>query len=266
MGLFRKGGGFLSNVDGTIQDYQFTDEFNGEPFKAGKNAKGGDKFHSLFGFLTVRVDGASEDVTVNLFAGGFDDYEVSEDGYSVDRQLGNGAFSTFIESMVEASAELGEKLEALGGLNFQPIIGARVRFIQVVNAEATKRLGKVKDKKTGKETYDRKDLQIETVYSLAEGKKAAGKPVKAAKGKAAVADTSDVEQLAGEALTEILSDNGGSITLQKLSMAVLKNMLKRGVDEDVRESVRKTALSVDFLETADSGYSYDAKSKTISFD
>ena len=33
---FKKGGGFLDGVDLTIVDYQFTDEFNGQPFKPGK--------------------------------------------------------------------------------------------------------------------------------------------------------------------------------------------------------------------------------------
>ena len=256
MALFRKGGGgFLHNVDGTITGYQFTDEFNGEPFKAGKNKEGKEKFHSLFGYVTVRVDGADEDVSVNLFAGGADDYEVSEDGYSVDRQLGTGGFSTFIESAAAQSPELEEKLEALQGLNFEPLIGARVRFVQVENAETTKKLGRVADKKDPKKSYARKDLTVEAVYSLAAGKPA-GKAAKTAKGKAAVADTS-VADLAAATLLDILGDNDGKVTIQQLSVKTLNKLMKH---KD-REAVRKLYTEA-FFETVD-GVTYDAATKTV---
>ena len=53
----RKAGGFLNGVDGTILDYQFTDAFNGEPWKPGKvkdkkTGKIKDRFHTLYGVLS----------------------------------------------------------------------------------------------------------------------------------------------------------------------------------------------------------------------
>src|SRR5213593_1624882 len=81
---FKKGGGFLNNVDGTFKGYQFTDEFNGEPFNPKAKGKDGKpRFHSLYFVPSVRVDGADEDVTTTMFVGGFDDWNVSNDGLTI---------------------------------------------------------------------------------------------------------------------------------------------------------------------------------------
>lgn len=261
MGLFRKGGGFWNNVDATITGYIFTDEFEGKPFVAGKNAKGGEKFHSMNARVTARVDGATEDSSTNLFAGGWDDYDVSEDGLTLDRQLGTGAFSTLIESACAASPDLEAALEALGGLNFEPLIGARVRLEQVVNKAATLKYGKVVDKKDPKKSYDRKDLVISEVYSLGAPPKPAGKPVKAGKGKAAVADTS-VAELATATLLDILADNEGSVTVQQLSVKTLHKLIKE--IPATREAVRKMYTEA-FFETIE-GVSFDAATKTVSLE
>ena len=106
---FKKSGGFLNGVDGVISGYQFTDEFNGVAFVAGKDPKTKkERFHSLYTVLSVRVDGADEDVTTTLFTGGADDFEVTDDGHTLSpieegRELGaNTPFAKLVVSLVEA--------------------------------------------------------------------------------------------------------------------------------------------------------------------
>ena len=245
---FKRGGGFLNGVDGVIAGYQWTDEFNGNEFKAGKDPKTGkEKFHSLYYSLQVRVDGAEEDVTTTLFAGGYDDFEVSDEGHTLTpvedgRELGaSTAFAVFLDSLCYPngrSGEAGFPEERLSEteINYEPIIGTRVRFEQKVNAEATKKLGKVKDKKTDR-LYDRKDLVVTNVYDLPSNKpagKSAAKGKPAAKGAPA---TEDIKDLAGRALVEIVQAAGGSIVKAKLSMKTLTTPLLKGNPQ--RDAVRK---------------------------
>jgi hypothetical protein len=245
----KSGGGFLNNVDGVISGYQMTDEFNGVAFTPGR-VNGKEKFHSLYCVLSARVDGAEEDVTTTLFVGGADDFEISEDGHTLTpvedgRELGaNTAFAKLITSLVEAGFPETNLPE--DEINFESIIGTRVRFVQRTDVEGTKKLGKRKDKKTGKE-YDRQDLVIEQVYSLpgASAPTAAGKAAPKAKAtaakaggkKAAAAATQgeDVAELASSTLIDILGENDGSISKAKLGMAVLKKLMKHAQREDVRK-------------------------------
>lgn len=269
---FKKGGGgFLNNVDGVISGYEFTDEFQGEAFKAGK-VNGKEKFHSLYAVLSARVDGADEDVTTTLFVGGADDFEVSEDGHTLvpveeGRELGaNTSFAKLISSLVEAGFPETNLPEDV--INFESIIGTRVRFVQRTDVEGTKKLGKRKDKKTGKE-YDRQDLVIDQVYSLpgtevaakstvaAKAGKVASKPGKvAAKGATAAAGV-DVAELSVETANAILKEAGGSITKAKMGMKLIAKLMKH----PEREAVRKFLHDDENL----SGYfSYDAETTTIS--
>ena len=136
------GGGFLNGVDGVITGYRWTDQFNGEDFVPGKKSKeqgGGDKFHSLFMELSARPDGADEDQTQNLFAGGYDDYEVSEDGLTLTSAEGgecaiggNTAAAKFIASLCEAGFPESKFDEDPDSINFEPMVGTRVRFGQAV--------------------------------------------------------------------------------------------------------------------------------------
>jgi hypothetical protein len=267
---FKKGGGgFLNNVDGVITGYEFSDEFNGVAFKPGK-VNGKEKFHSLYCLLSARVDSADEDVTTTLFVGGADDFNVEDDGHTLTaveegRELGaNTGFAKFISSLVEAGFPETNLPE--DSINFESIIGTRVRFVQRTDVESTKKLGKRKDKKTGKE-YDRQDLVIDQVYSLpgTETAKPAAKaakaaPTKAGKGKtAAVPAGADVAELATETATTILAEAGGSITKAKLGMKVIAKLMKH----PEREAVRKF-LGDDANLAAIDGLEYDAATSTLS--
>jgi hypothetical protein len=274
---FKKGGGFLNNVDAVIVGYEFTDEFNGEPFKPGKDPKTKKKrFHSLNVLLSVRVEGADEDETTTLFAGGFDDFTIDDDGHTIvpnedGHELGaNTAFAKLITSLVEAGFPETNLPE--DRINYESIIGTRVRFVQRKNEEETKRLGKRKDKKTGKE-YDRNDLVVDQVYELPGTAPAKGKggkanpPAKTGKGKTngsvklAAAPEVDLEQLAKDTLATIVVDAGGSIAKSKLSMKVLTKLMK----DPNREDVRKLIFTDEFLAQED-GWSYDKAKQLVTID
>ena len=274
---FKKGGGFLNNVDSTIQDYQFTDAFNGEPYKPGKmkDLKGKlvDKPHSLHAFISFRVDGADEDTTVTLRAAkNFDDWEISDDGHTLtpaeDANLGSSsAFGKFIQSW-EAVAGQGAESDEFGEgvYNFTPIIGSRIRTIQrdytADELEGVKRLGApIKRKgKDGKE-YNRQSLVVDQVYELASPEvKANGKtakpgkavaPSKSAKASSVTAkakvepETEDVKDLAGRALLEILDTAGGTIAKVKLSLKTLLTPSLKGHPQ--RDDVRKWIAQDDNL-------------------
>ena len=268
---FKRGGGFLDGVDLVIRDYQFTDEFNGEAYKAGK-IKGADgkpmeKPHTLNVLLTVRVEGADEDTTTTLkAANNFDEWEVSDDGYTITpvtegQELSAGtSFAKFITSLCEVEPK-AEALLPEDAINYQGILGTRLRTVQRTDAERTKKFGQKVDKKTGK-GYDRKDLVVEQVYELP-GEKPAGKKTTGGKGKAAPAaePETSLEDLSKETLLSIVADAGGSIAKSKLSMKVLTKLMKH----PQREDVRKLIFTDDFLAKED-GWKYNKAKQTVSIE
>jgi hypothetical protein len=267
---FKRGGGFLNNVDATIRDYQFTDEFNGEPWKAGKikDLKGKmiDRPHGLNLFMTFRVDGADEDTTVTLkAASNFDLFEVSDDGHVVtsaeggECSLGQGsAAGKFLYSLCncESGDSFPEDLfsDDPDSIDLSPMIGTRLRLVQrnytAEELDAVKRLG-ASEKRKGKDgkEYNRQSLVVDQVYDLpgteakSNGKAAKGKPATTktaaqAKGKkAAEPEEVDIKDLSTETLKTIAGDNDGKVEKRKLSMAILKLMPRHPQREDVRKWV-----------------------------
>lgn len=302
---FKKSGGFLNGVDGVITAITFSDDVPAkgggrEPFTPGKvkdaAGKMKEKFHTLFAYLSVRPDGATEDVETSLFAGSADDFRIAEDGSEVwdaayetpeeaeaagdeARQLGaNTALGKFIKSLVDSG--FPETMLNETRITYVETVGTRCRFEQKTNADDTKRLGKRKDKKTGKE-YDRQDLIISQVYELpsneaeaapAKSAKSApvakGKPVSKPNGKAGkptpapAEDEVDIEAESRETLLEILAaEKSHAIQKSKLSVKVLTLRTKH----PQRDEIRKTIFDDDFLAGCE-GVSYDKKSGVVSLD
>lgn len=260
---FKKSGGFLNGVDGVIESYEFTDAFNGEDYKATKDPKTGKvKFHSLNCLLGVKVDGAEDVVYTTLFVGGYDDFTISDDGLTLTpnedgRELGAGvAFTILIASLCQAG--FPEENLPEDEINFEAIIGTRVRFEQKKNEEATKKLGK-RAGKDGK-TYDRQDLVITNVYDLPgkAAKPAAGKTAAKPAGKVKKSAEPDFTGVATETVLAVLAANDGQVAKSKLAMKVTQKLLKH----ENREEIRILATSDEFLATK-AGWTYNAKKGII---
>lgn len=263
---FKKGGGgFLNNVDGTITGYEFTDVFPSAD--GGKPKKSKSDFHSLYCILSVRVDGADEDVATTLFVGNADEWEIENEGHTLvpnedGQEIGQtSGFGKFLTSLTEAN--FPESALPEDEFNWEAIIGTRCRFIQRVDVETTKRLGKRKSK-DGKKEYDRTDVVVDQVYDLPgkKGKKGADaeKP-KGKKGKDADDDGDDVSTLATKFLIKVVSANKGKMAKGKVSMQLLKpeNGLFKHPE---REAIRKLLNSDKFLNTED-GWKYNEEKEII---
>jgi len=244
---FKTGGGFLNDVDGVIVNYEFTDEFNGKAFVPGNDPKTGKAFfHGLFAKLTVRVDGATEDITTTLRVGDADKFLVTDEGHTITPVEDGYALAAsqtwpiFLASW-EKAAETGAENEAYeeGVYNYEGIIGSRCRFSQqpLSAAEiarmkskglATTRKGKVGTPNAGKE-FPITNLVVTQVYELAsvakaapaKAAKAAGKGTKAAAAAAPAAEEVDLVALSGTTLVEMVKKAGGSIEVSKIGVQVL---------------------------------------------
>ncbi len=89
-------------------------------------------------------------------------------------------------------------------------------------------------------------------------KAAKGATTKGKKAAAPVEEESDVAAVATETLTDILSENGGTLVLAKLKMKVLSKLVKH----PERDAVLAHLLDTDNADTYD-GVTYTAKTKTF---
>ena len=167
----RAGGGFLNNVDGVVTGYAFT-------ACPPRSRQAGEWVYLV---PSIRVDGSEEDITQHLFLGAVERYEISEDGQSLT--MVDGAPVTigaktpagrFLASLITQGfpeARLPD-LEQGEALSLEAMIGTRLRFVQEVDEASTLKVGKRKDKRTGKE-YDRTNTLVAAVLALpGEGRKA----------------------------------------------------------------------------------------------
>lgn len=188
MGLrdrFKRGGGFLNNVDGLIVGLKFTTTHDfGDGPKEQQVAAG--KETPLWVEISAKADGSDKIESTHLFAGGADKFVISEDGTSLTPSedgaslWGSTAFDNFYISYVDNKGSDPEPGED-GTLNFGHIVGARVRFVQVKDEAAMKRAAENFKKNKGNakkifnelgqkkgndgKYYDIRTLQVSQVYS-----------------------------------------------------------------------------------------------------
>lgn len=273
---FKRAGGFLNHVDAVIASYEFTNGFPGAEKKAPR--KGVEEFNSLFCKMTFKVDGSDDEQSTTLFAGSADDFEIENDGLTLipaDTQglRGGTPFAHFIETLIDKGypdTNLPEE-----EINYEPIIGTRVRLVQEKDEAAMNRAAKTyrtsggkfneagqkKSQKDGK-YYNLTRLAVEDVIALpgANGKSAV-KTAPMAKtngnGNGKAVKTDELYALTSATLLEILADADGSIMKAKLPGKIT---LKMGSKHPQREEVRRLMYSDDFLGKED-GWAYDASGK-----
>ena len=269
--LFRKAtGGRLNGVEGTITGLELTTTF---PFGEG-TSKFKDAGTPIYAVLTVRPDGADEDIIEPLKAGKEEDFTIEDDAMSLTpANEGQGIhpsskFGKLLGSLVENSnGQFSE--ETLGftnwpenRLNFGAMVGARVKFTRVKDAELQEKFGKKKDKKSGKE-YDRDYLAVAEVFSVVTPKGSkSGKP-SAGKSKAVEFDAQDA---ADTVLPVIVEKAGGTLQKRQLSAKLQVTLTSKHPLYENRDAIRELILSDDYLvEASDRGViEYDAKKQVLS--
>ena len=304
---FRKGGGRLNGVDVTITGIEWTGDelvytkgqsgFDRVEFKPGK-VKGADgkikeKFHALNALVSFMVDGATEATVEPMFAGGADDFAISEDGTTIwdavydtpeaaaeaaedpankVKELGaNTKFANFITSLCEAGFPETNLPE--DRICYEAVVGTRVRLIQ---REDPAMKGKKRIDKQTKKEYAYTFTAVDDVLALPEATEAPAAP--AAKGTAKAAPKAAAKPAAGKATKAAPApveedgdlDGETSLALQEalaaksplkvgdLSMWVLKNRMKH----PQREAIRARIVDPAFLGTQD-GWVYSKTAKTV---
>lgn len=261
-------GGFLNNVDGVI-DITF---LVGETSEIKRGERKGEPFTPLSLVLGFLQDGADEKITKRLMIGAAEkfgdpseDEIVSEDGARLNTPDGqripaSSEAGMFIASLLEAGFDVERLPEDDDYLDFSAANGTRVRLVSQTNEERTKRQGKDKNPKTGKE-YDRKDILVATIHEMPEVEDAPA-PAKSGKGKtvASVAGKKtkapSIADKGAAALKSVLEANDGSLSKNKAKAKVLTAL---GKDEQ-RDEVLAWLFKDENLEGID-GVSYDRKDK-----
>lgn len=268
---FKKGGGFLNNVDGVITGYEFTTTFPGSD---GKRESKSD-FNPLYAVLSAKVDGADEGVSTTLFVGNADSFSIEDDGKTLvpveeGYELGaNAEWSKLITSLCEnGDGKFSEEDLPEDTINYEAIIGLRVRFVQV---DVVGKDGKVKTKvsKKDKKTYNVTAVQVAKVHGRVEEEKKGKAGKSAGAGKAAGKSTAgkaskapSVRDEAEAALAQVLEKSGGSIAKSKLRMKLLSLLTGK---TDNRDEIIKWLYDDANLASID-GVEYDPtdKAQTIS--
>lgn len=274
---FKKGGGFLNNVQGTIEGLTFSDVFpggNGKPSASG--------FNSLYAILDAQVDGSEKPVQTTMFAGNADDFEIEDDGKTLvpigsANLSSNSDFGKFLASLCENGFPETSLPDEDEPITYEAIVGTRVTFVQntdeVSMAKQAKKWrssgGKYNEQgqKKGKDGkfYNLQYLTVSEVIALpgaSTGKATkAGKATAAPAGKAGKGKAKEVsiEDVAKEALLAVLADNDGKLAKAKLPVKIQQQL---GKDHPQREEVRKLVYTDEFLETED-GWTYNKKKQVI---
>ena len=269
---FSKGGGMFSG-EGKIAGYEF---FVGETTKVKNGPRKGEDFTPLSLNVSFRMDGADQDVSKRLLVGDADFFGEVTDGNQV-LQTPNGQnisakseAGIFIQTLCESGFEETRFDESNDYIDYRPMVGTRIVLVNEVNEEKTKRQGKEKNTKTGKE-YDRRDLKVARVLALP----TAGIPTSVRVGRSMAAPTSSnsktngsgkadaaLETLASETLVNILADTKeGTLPKSKLRMKVIAAL---GPKHPQRADIEKLLHNDAFLAAVE-GVAYDPadKSQTI---
>lgn len=235
------GGGRLNNVAGTITELEFSTTF---PYQAkNKSDKKKSDFNSLWCNMAIRTDGAEEAVVEPIFSGDADVWDISEDGHSVSPKEGAermpqlfGSITRLLGSMIDHDFPEPEYDADNGVIDLSSLVNQRFTFVQVVDAEATKKFGKIKDKKDPAKSYDRKTTEVSEYLGESDGDATPAKATKttatskSAKGGktngAAKAESDELMEYADSVLVDLLGKaKGNTIAKSALSALISRKLL-----------------------------------------
>ena len=272
---FRSGGGFLSDIDGTLKGGTFWTAEELWP-----DREHNPNFMPLYYKLALRVDGAKEDISVRLFAGGDDDWQISDDRNTLEPLRDDAKFPANSElgAFVTAMVELGFPEEELPEevINYEAFSGYRVRFIQVPKLDKKTGKQRTRTPKTGAyagKTFNDTFTSVGVVYGKESPTEAAGIATRKAAGapkKAVVASKangkgkgSDIVTETTESLLTLLAEAPeGSLLKAKLPVLLGRYCIKTGKSTEQREEMRKLIYTDEFL-GSEAGWVYDPESQAI---
>jgi len=261
------GGGFLNNQDV---------EWKGGEFSAvAPKAKKAGQW--LYFVPTLQQDGADKEVTQHFFVGDKDEYEVSKDGTELSMADGTPVtfggktpFGRLVTTMLDNGLDESElpdieavdkKGQAENALHFNDIIGRRMRMVQEVDVEGTKKRGpRVYENAQGKQVETPRTNTVVSVVYPADGGSTKGSTK--GKGKAAEADDDDIDETVADYIVEALkSSKSKSLKADDLSMALTKVL----IGKKNRDAIKDRGLEESMHET-EKGWTYNAKKETLTLD
>ena len=259
---FKSGGGFLNNVDATLVGYKFSKTFQGGKATAKDSEK-----TPLYFIPEFQVDGADDIADTNLYAGSGDMFTIEDDGTTLSYDADDASIwskspaGVFLASLTEQAPSLEATLPDIGEpINYQSLIGVRVRLVQEVDEEATKRLGKRVDPKNPDKSYNRTVLKVARVIALPGETSSKATTTKAAKpATRATGGTTAVATLAADTLVDVISAAGGTIAKSRVKLAVF-----RALDGNpMQDAVQRLVSTDEFINSA-AGWTVSADGKQLS--
>jgi hypothetical protein len=275
--------------EGVITDYSFTDVF---PF-GDSDAKGDDD--NIYLLLEVTPDGADEPNKRSLYLGSGQFLRIEDDGKTLvssdddgsPRLYEGGEVFKFIESLEAAGFPAESRFPDITEekkINFEGMVDyGRVRIVNEIDEEATKKFGKRKVKKgkhKGKE-FNRTFTKVTKFWAPGEEPEGGAKASKGAtktSTKATKAEPEDTDDEATEAVSNKIADRvmagileatkNNSIKVVDIALAVTRYASNKAnkIDTDVRDTLRTQLASKDWLsDAADRDVvAYDAKKGVVS--
>lgn len=266
------GGGLYDDVVIEIKDIVYTNEFPSENYNAPEGVE-----NPLFARLTIRVDGAEEDITDNIYLGNAasNNFEPSEDGKDLvpageGVQLSDKSkWAIFVGTAIAAGVP-DVWSDNADSYDVTSLVGYRFHVKRLPTNSGFKRQGR-----NGREYEDTAINVTRVVSAPGEGGKGKGKGKAAAaaapKGKAKAAPVEEAADEGGDdlevqtidMLNALLKENKGKIQKSQITLLVTKAATKAKLDAATREAVRKRMFSDDFLSQEDLGFAYDKAKQVI---
>ena len=271
------GGGLYDDVVIAVKAIEYTNESPSENYTAPDGVE-----NPLFARLTLRVEGAEEDIIDNIFLGAAasNAFGPSDDGKDLVPEFEGAQLSDKSKWAVFVGSAIAAGVPDVWSDNKDSYDVASLEGYSFHVKRLPTNSGFKRQGKNGKE-YEDTAINVTRVVSApgeaGKGKKAGAKagakaaPV-AAKGKVAKAAEPEVEEQDGgdievqtvDLLNKLLKENKGKITKGQITLLVTKEATKTGMDSATREAVRKLMFSDAFLEQEGLGFAFDKAKSTIS--
>ncbi len=269
MGWSDKAKAGQGSTEGVITDYAFMDTF---PFGDGDKDDDNDNIYML---LEVTPDGADEPNKRSLYLGSGQYLKIEDDGKTLvssdddgtPRLYDGGEVFKFIESLEAAGFPAESRFPDINEekkINFEGMIGTRIRVVNEIDEEATKKFGKrkvTKGKHKGKE-FNRTFTKVTKVFDVADEAPAKGKKTstkvntKGKKAEVADDDEDEVPAISNKVADKFLvalvkAQPKGTLDKTGLALAISRYAQKIKMDTDDRDAMRSHLVADEYAAVVD---------------